>query len=279
MIRKITALIMVLLVISLSLTACDNGVSETVYYIDYENGTIPLGDLPIGARVVDSTWEWEFRTRLNYSSRSGDETKPVTWIVVAKNHYDGLDPHVTLLAEEPIGLHPFDNSTHLFERGYNHWGESGAHSSAESGLRPWLNSTGIHEGEGFYQAFSDNFKSAVLNTTLPNKEWENGSVYSTQDKVFIPSTTELNDEDHSWTYPIGSVYTYFQGAKDAKRVASFGSEDRYYWTRSPGTDRGNHVRNVHVSGVFDGRNARDSGPGVRPALNLKADTMTSEIGD
>jgi len=52
MIRKITALILVLLVISLSLTACDNGASETVYYIDFDNGTIPLGDLPIGARVV-----------------------------------------------------------------------------------------------------------------------------------------------------------------------------------------------------------------------------------
>ncbi len=77
---------------------------------------------------------------------------------------------------------------------------------ADFGLRPWLNSTGIHAGEGFYRAFSENFRSAVLNSDLPNREWQNGSDYSTQDKVFIPSTTELGDTKHEETYPIGSVY-------------------------------------------------------------------------
>ncbi len=48
------------------------------YYIDYENGTIPIGGLPIGARVVDPSWEWEFRTGRGYAREAGDETKPVT---------------------------------------------------------------------------------------------------------------------------------------------------------------------------------------------------------
>jgi len=32
------------------------------YMIDYREGSIPLSDLEIGARVVDPTWYWEFRT-------------------------------------------------------------------------------------------------------------------------------------------------------------------------------------------------------------------------
>jgi len=32
------------------------------YKIDFEKGSIPIGDLPIGARVVDPSWVWEFPT-------------------------------------------------------------------------------------------------------------------------------------------------------------------------------------------------------------------------
>jgi hypothetical protein len=160
------------------------------YCIDFDNGTIPISDLPIGARVVDPGWEWEYRLGVNYSDidRDGDptppgEVRPVTWLVVAKDHYRGQDPHVTLLTEELIGRFLFDSSTDRGSKyGSNRWGDSGT-TNAIHGLRPWLNSTGIHSGEGFYRAFSESFKSAVLTTTLPNKEWQNGIAYSTQDKV------------------------------------------------------------------------------------------------
>ncbi len=247
------------------------------YYIDYENGTIPLGDLPIGARVVDPSWEWEFRTGNDYTLEAGDETKPVIWIIVAKDHYDGLEPHVTLLSEELIGRHVFDNSSHVDDRGYNHWGESGNHSSADRGLRPWLNSTGIHSGEGFYRVFSEGFKQAVLTTTLPNKEWQNGSAYSTQDKVFLPSTTKLGDTEHRRTYQIGTAYPYFQGADSAKRVALLGGEAWLYWTRSPASSGGGSVRCVRGAGECYGYGASYGHYGVRPALNLKSETLVSEI--
>jgi len=247
------------------------------YYIDYESGTIPLSDLPIGARVVDPSWEWEYRLGINYSDKDWDgdptppaEVKPVTWIVVARDHYEGLDPHVTLLSDELIGRHAFDNSTHVDDWGYNHWGESGTHSSADRGLRPWLNSTGIHSGEGFYRAFSESFKQAVLTT--------NGSAYSTQDNVFIPSTTELGDVEHDWTYQIGTAYPYFQGADDAKRIAKLLGETMFYWTRSSDSDYGSYVRYASNAGEFyDFCDACYSNHGVRPALNLRSDALVSEI--
>ncbi len=53
-----------------------------------------LGDLQVGDRVVDPSWEWEFRSGDDYTldSGAGDPTKPVTWIVVAKDHYLGWSP-------------------------------------------------------------------------------------------------------------------------------------------------------------------------------------------
>jgi hypothetical protein len=251
------------------------------YYINYENGTIPIGDLPIGTKVMDRSWVWEFRPGENYSDSGA--VKFVNWIVVAKDHYDGLQPHVTLLSEDLIGLHTYDNSTGRDHpesaSGYNHWGDSGT-ANASHGLRPWLNSSGIHAGAGFYRAFSENLKGAVLATTLPNKEWKNGNYYSTQDYVFIPSTTELGDSGHNYTYPIGSVYHYFQGAGDAKRVARLSVNTWWYWTRSPTSGYGYAVRNVFFAGEFDNSLANLGGVfAVRPALNLKSEVLVSEIKD
>ena len=199
------------------------------YYIDYENGTIPLGDLPIGSRVVDPSWEWEFLTGADYAYEQGDETKPVTWIIVAKDHYDGLDPHVTLLTEELIGLFIFDDSiSRGSNSGSNHWGESST-IDATRGLRPWLNLSGIHSDEGFYQAFSEDFINSVLITTVPNREWFDATSYSTKDHVFIPTTTELGDSVHRSTYTIGSVYPYFSGTGNAKQIALLGGEAWWYF--------------------------------------------------
>ncbi len=270
------------------------------YYIDYENGTIPIGDLPIGSRVVDPSWQWDFRTVSDYTYEQGNEIKPVNWIIVAKDHYEGLGSHITLLSEELIGKHAFDDSRHVSDLGSSHWGQSGSHSSADRGLRPWLNSTGIHSGEGFYQAFSANFKSVVLITGVPNQEWvedntktfPGGSLieYTTSDNVFIPSTCELredtyylyqyasgSDEGFKIEGPIGKAFPYFQGEEDAKRLATLAGNAWWYWTRSSYSHGGNGVSGVYRDGEFRSRDASHDAGGVRPAVNLKADTLVSEI--
>jgi hypothetical protein len=294
------------------------------YKIDFENGTIPIGELSIGDRVVDPSWVWEFRTGVGYSgsgeikpvawswerdgsiarSYSGSgEVKPVTWIIVAKDHYEGLETHVTLLSEELIGKYWFDNrsttsSPGRILPGYNHWGDSGP---GRAGLRPWLNSTGIHylqTGEGFYQAFSENFKEAVLSTTLTNEEGGKGSAYNTQDRVFIPSNPELGST--LYDQHMGSAYPYFQRADttcelhsgwfyrlkaslqspvDTKRVAMIGGKRWWYWTRSPGFAAG-YEYSVTRGGWFSSFHlVYDACGGVRPALNLKSGILVSEIKD
>ena len=246
------------------------------YYIDYRGGTIPIGDLPIGTRVVDPSWVWKFRTCRDYTYELGDETKPVNWIVVAYDHYDLNERHVTLLSEELIGKYVFDRSPSWLNLipGKNQWGYSGT-GKATCGLRRWLNSTGIHSGEGFYRAFSEGFRQAVLTTNVPNKEWKKGSAYTNSDQVFIPSTTELGDIQHRRTCQIGSVYPYFEGADGTKRVAMLGENIRWYWTRSPDSHFG-RVRIVLNAGGFYS-SVSSNFQFVRPVLNLKSGILVSEI--
>lgn len=184
---------------------------------------ITLADLEIGDRVVDSSWNWENR------SQSCD--KPVTWIIVAKDHY-GPDTGITLLSEEVIDQVVFDNSTNRgSERGTGHWGDSGSDNATE-GMRPWLNSTGIHSDEGFYNAFSENFKNNINTITLPNKTWD-GELYSTEDKVFIPSAGELSGFSDGT-----SLYQYFSGKPDTYRIATWWSSNTNcdYITRTQHSD-------------------------------------------
>lgn len=271
-----------------------------LYSIDYKNGTTPLGELPIGAKVVDPTWSWEFRTGLNYGRRQGDTTKQVVWVVVAKNHYKGIENHVTLITEELIGLCAFDNSTKRGhtgqENGHNHWGKSGT-DNAKYGLRAWLNSTGSHSKDGFLNAFSDNFKSAILTTTIENPG------YSTQDKVFIPSTAELGGNIFYYSYELGEPYRYFlepdekyidmdilkmfrRGLandytgtlKAIIRIAKLKDkrlEDKrhWYWTRTPGSVLEYFVRIVDRKGdLSPGSDIANIGDnGARPVVNVKFD--------
>ena len=115
-----------------SLAAGESPQANFNYIMDYESGTTPLGDLPIGALVVDPTWKWEFRTSSSYTGNG--EMKPVNWIVVAHSHYGMLEPHTTLLSQELVGKYCYDNSTnqgHNDDRyGHNHWGDSGVFNAA-----------------------------------------------------------------------------------------------------------------------------------------------------
>jgi hypothetical protein len=257
----------------------------TNYSIDYSNGNIPISDLPIGARVVDPSWRWMFRTGDNFSG-TGEE-KPVSWIIVAKDHYEGLEPHVTLLAEELIGNYPFDNSTNREHDyagyGYNHWGDCGT-ANATRGLRPWLNSTGIRQKltrKSFYCAFSILFKKAVIETALPNREWENRTIYTTRDQVFVPTITELGLSRYDCPLQFGSAYAFFaEGCKNIPEVNQ-GGKPVWYWTRSPDFYCGAYVYLVAKGGESHNIYMRDYAAintyGVRPALNLKADTLVKHL--
>ncbi len=264
------------------------------YYIDYENGTIPIGELPIGTRVVDPSWEWEFRIDHNYSNKDWrttelaevrGEIKPVTWIVVDKDYYNIDELHVTLLSEELIGFFAFDDSTdrgHFEdEYGHNHWGKSGT-TNATHGIRPWLNSNGIHSGEGLYHALSADFKQVLLSTPVSNKSWSTGDEYITSDNVFITSSSELSPNSDE-------CFSYFLGAEGEMRSAKLDDDYYLYWTRSPSSLQevqiegkkyslgGQSLWYIGKDGLFYALTNANNCFGVRPVLNLSADVLVTKI--
>jgi hypothetical protein len=270
-------------------SACDftdtagSNTEEGLYYLDYENGTIPISELPIGSRVVDLSWEWEYRFGENYSqeilhSEHTDslEVKPVTWIIVAHDFYEGSEQHVTLLSEDLIAYYAFDDSTDRgSEYGSNHWGDSG-NFNAKHGLRPWLNSEGIHSSEGFYQAFSDDFKHAILNVNLPNCGWENNIQYITKENVFIPSAAELGNGDSV----CGKTYPYFKGilrSRKSNRVAELDNIAAWYWTRTPVPSNCYMLVGVNSGGDFMDYITNHGDHAVRPVVNLSAEVLVSEF--
>jgi|GEM_PF-1322102 len=264
-------------------TAETDQAAEDLTYInviDHEFGNLSISELPLGAEVTDLSWQWEYRTGFGYTPGLENVSKPVTWIIVAKDHYEMEEPHVTLLAKEIIAKYCFDNSSNRWsQNGSNHWGKSGS-SNATMGLRPWLNSSDPHSSEGFYVAFSGSFKQAIINTALPNREWNTGKSYVTDDLVFIPSITEIGDTRDSrskLTHQIGTVYPFFAGAVNQDRQAALANGHYMYWTRSPVSFFGDRLHYLFYGNDSEYLFADRLHVGVRPAINVKADTMVYQV--
>ncbi len=217
--------------------------------------TWAIDNLNVGDTVADKSWDWEFRTDDSYEFRFADdrEPKPVTWVVVAKNHYgDSVSgDHITLVAEELIGRYHFDGDND------NHW--------EHSDLRTWLNGL-------FYDAMSPAFQNMLLETAVPNQEWEAGVAYSTADKVFIPSVTELG-ADADTSYEIGESWGIFSD-DDSRKAALVGSYT-VYWTRSPHTLSGQQLHTVHWGGNISFSPAHRVTHGVRPVINVPSTVRVS----
>jgi hypothetical protein len=266
-----TRFIRFILIISLlTLAACTSDSSSNAQ-------TTSIESLNIGDRVVDLEWSWEYRQGWGYTKYSDTEvTEPVVWIVVAKNHDQANS--VTLISEGLIGFFVFDASTlpSGLQAGQNHWGNSGLNATA--GLRPWLNSTSPHAGEGFLSAFSADFKSILLSSTVENKEYDTGAIYTTNDYVYVPSHTEMGATDHSDTYSIGKPFEYFVGADYTKLRAKMpGTPWTYdYWTRSPYVTGYRVVGQIIDSGYYVNDFADDTSNGVRVVVNVKSDTKVAK---
>ncbi len=282
-------------------------------------GTQQLIDLPLGTIVYDPDSLWEFRSGKNYTHGDGtgfsylSKTKPVEWIIVAKNHTGYPANSVTLLSTGIIARYPFDSpeqydelmknfhATYVNPRAYNmpdyykkiyinpegtyeynisirkeldelkdknkasmaaysicysnHWGNKDS-ADTPAAIRAWLNND-------FYNHFSPEFKDAMLTTALINAT-PTGEPYTTKDKIFIPSQTELGNIPKD-TYSIGFKWEYSTSPAAPSKMV--------YWTRSPQAKSSVCIRTINTSENHEymGYGNPHWNSGVRPVLNVKSD--------
>ena len=115
----------------------------------------------------------------------------------------------------------------------------------DSTIRSWLNST-------YYNGLSSDFKSHIINIKYNSQ----GTWYN-DDKVIIPSCTELN-YSNSYAEIEGIAYPIF--TDNTSRIKyQFGTTSAYYWwTRSRRTSGSTNVWVVYTDGSFFSSNLNGS---------------------
>ncbi len=233
----------------LSEDGSDSG-SGTAFYLPINamnrEETVLLKDLSIGDRVVDTSWQWEFRSGNGYTPGNDDELRPVTWIVAAKEHsgFAESEGTVTLVAAEGIARYPFDsvNSSYCW---------------LSSELRSFLRND-------FYGAFSRSFQDKVSIAVIPFWDGDNKD-YIAYDRVFVPSFYEFGQVTGLAVYDKGVVFEVFRESLDIDKTIF-----QFFWTRTVLRDRFNNEKVMHLAGRT-GSTPSWNHVGVIPALNMHDD--------
>ena len=153
----------------------------------------------------------------------------------------------------------------------------GSNNWSQSGIRQWLNGTDtdwwlqqtVHDRKPSYAAklgFLSDLDSSfvdvlgyVNNVTARNIVYEDdgittlGGSFTTSDKVFLPSMTEVGFGNNNGVSE-GSITEYYKGASNTDRIKydySSTSSARAWWLRSPTYSRAYSVRLVTSSGALD----------------------------
>ena len=159
----------------------------------------------------------------------------------------------------------------------------GSNNWAESAARQWLNSSAAANGwwqrqtifdmvpnyankAGFLAGLDPDFVDAlgaVDITTARNTAYEMGDTlggsYTTRDKLFLPSKTEIGLGSNG-SVAEGSVLPLYDGATQTDRIKydqAAQTTARYWWLRSPNPWFSNSVRAVAPSGALNDRSATD----------------------
>lgn len=157
----------------------------------------------------------------------------------------------------------------------------GSNNWAESAARQWLNSSAAANSwwqrqtifdmvpsyankAGFLAGLDPDFVDAlgaVDITTARNTVYEMGDTlggsYTTRDKLFLPSMTEIGIGSND-SVEEGSVLPLYDGATQTDRIKydqAAQTTARYWWLRSPNPWNANYVRVVYPSGTLSSNGA------------------------
>ena len=243
-----------------------------------------LSNLPIGAKV-----------KFGKHSINGETPQDIRWLIANIN-----GTVVTLITSEIIDIRVFDAIESVSAEASNNYGESN--------IRQWLNSSDVswyvaqHSNDsppsdiasagnthyahrpGFLYHFSTSERGALLTTPVVTRGAYSPTTYTTNDKVFLPSLTEVSTDTGE-----GVKFPLFEGVSDHKcmiteQVALYSLINlqqvmtRSWWLRTPQNNISTQVRVVSHSGDLTAAYARDGSVGVRPCINVNT-IKVSDVTD
>ena len=249
-------------------------------------------------------------TVVNFGKHSinGETPWMIPWRIIKKNHRGYPSGSITLIADQIIDLRAFDaiepNNPDSSRRssGNNNWRYSNIRLWLNSSATSWYSaqhsydappstSASVNNQNTQYQSrpgFLYNFTAAERNlilsttiTTVNNTVTDGGGSYTTTDKVFLPSETEMGLGNEN-NIAEGTAFGYF--TSNAVRVSAiYANAYRYslstskpntettpwyYWLRTPLASSSSNVRYVYTVGSLGSGDAYSGAGGVRPCLNL-----------
>ena len=281
----------------------DDPDSDGYYTLQVDSQPTTVGDLPVGATLVDSDTKY-------YNSA-------IKWNLIGKNH-DGANT-VTLLTEDIIALKCFDakedtnpnsdrksygnnrykyaNLLQWLNKSDANWYEAQhTYDAAPSSANVWQSSgTAVNPYDteaGFLTGFSEGFLKGLQNVdkvTALNTVTDGGGSETVTSKIFLLSNTEVGLANEN-SIAEGTLYDFFND--DVSRIAycnqkcidnsNYASDPTtvqgwYWWLRTPYASDSRNARSVGSDGTLSYSYAFIGYYGVRPACSIPADTLVEAV--
>lgn len=145
---------------------------------------------------------------------------------------------------------------------------------ANSSVHSYLNNTILN-------LFDSDVKSMIKTVKLPYTKWTSHSDTLTvaagssgvSAKIFLLSYAETGMSNYSGHYANqeGAALSYFSGAADSKRIATYNGAADWWWLRSTYTDRYDYIKIVSKTGSSSQDNGYEYSNGIRFAFLLPTD--------
>ena len=184
------------------------------------------------------------------------------FVVIQKDNpesskYVGFENGIVLLRKDLHSPSSYDSSNNDY---------------ANSDLNTWGNNT-------YLNSIDESVRNKIKTVKIPYRPGTSGTGVSNganglQCKVFFLSTKEV-DSTESYSPNEGSVFSYFSGGGDSKRIARYDGQASSWWLRSPNTNVDSYVCLVRADGNVNNYTIGSS-YGRRPAFVLSNDAILDE---
>ena len=155
--------------------------------------------------------------------------------------------------------------------------DSSNNDYANSDVHSWCNGT-------FINTIQSDIRDQIMTVRIPYRRGTSGSSVSggangLSCKAFLLSTKEV-DSTESYSPNEGSVFSYFSGGGNSRRIARYNGQADYWWLRSPDiSSLGDNAYRVAPNGGYDFNYFVYLSYGRRPAFVLPGTLSVDDSGN